>query len=491
MVDLRRCRCLQRVGRMTITQLFKRFGLPRFVLLCSALLLASLFAGRASAADFSQCSNTANTGGGSIPYCPTLQEAYTYAYTIADGLNTHGYEIGMLKPQCSITPQTNPLYDYQGTVSCSYRTGFGNNSSRRRYAEGCPAGTEWFASLQKCDKPCSARNADLGGTAQPIKWASSNASQCIAECKYQIVSDQQTRTVTATVGGSTATAGTLYGGRWEYTGDRCPASPAPLPIEDAQPKTECTPAANGQTYCLRPSGDACATSSAGRMICWRPGETGIKTDGTVTQTNTQGQESPSPPPGSTHTATTNVTTTTNTNISTSTINNYTTNDGSPAGSTNDGTSVGSDGKPSAGGSGSGSGSGGDGDGNSSGGGGDCASPPVSSGDALLAQIAHQAWATRCAISDRNKAQDDQAAELAGQGDGLDGVTEESIFHEFEAGDLREDLLGSSAGTCSFGVPLELMGHPIELPPSFWSLASWIGMLVVASAYLWVAHKLGG
>lgn len=41
--------------------------------------------------------------------------------------------------------------------------------------------------------------------------------------------------------------------------------------------------------------------------------------------------------------------------------------------------------------------GGSGQGNTSGGGGDCATPPHSSGDAILAQIAYQAWATRCAV----------------------------------------------------------------------------------------------
>lgn len=40
---------------------------------------------------------------------------------------------------------------------------------------------------------------------------------------------------------------------------------------------------------------------------------------------------------------------------------------------------------------------GSGRGNTSGGGGNCQTPPRSSGDAILAQIAFQTWATRCAI----------------------------------------------------------------------------------------------
>jgi len=40
---------------------------------------------------------------------------------------------------------------------------------------------------------------------------------------------------------------------------------------------------------------------------------------------------------------------------------------------------------------------GSGNGNKSGGGGNCGNPPSSSGDEILAQIAYQTWATRCAI----------------------------------------------------------------------------------------------
>lgn len=43
---------------------------------------------------------------------------------------------------------------------------------------------------------------------------------------------------------------------------------------------------------------------------------------------------------------------------------------------------------------------GSGNGNTSGGGGNCSTPPSSSGDAILAQIAYQTWATRCAIEGR-------------------------------------------------------------------------------------------
>lgn len=55
---------------------------------------------------------------------------------------------------------------------------------------------------------------------------------------------------------------------------------------------------------------------------------------------------------------------------------------------------------------------GSGNGNTSGGGGNCSTPPSSSGDAILAQIAYQAWATRCAVEGLGKG--------VGKGDGQGG-----------------------------------------------------------------------
>lgn len=331
--------------------------------------------------------------------CLTQQQAYAEAQRAIDAKwFNDGVQPVKPKPTCVQN------LAYMPGCWASVRTMFGTRTVTRYYVEGCPSGTEWFDSLQKCDKPCSARNADLGTGV--VKWASSGDSQCIAECKYQIASDYQTRAITATVGGSTVSAGTLHGGIWEYTGDRCPAGTPPKPKEDEKPKTECTPAANGQTYCIMSNGNSCATSSAGRMICWRPSETGSKTDGPNTQTNTNGNESPNPPQGSEHTSTQHVTTTTTTNTSYTTINNYTTTSGAPAGSTNNGTPVGPDGKPSPTGDGSGPGPGGDDDGEddtSASGGGDCKSPPITSGNPIMGMIASQTWATRCAVEAGNTA----------------------------------------------------------------------------------------
>lgn len=72
---------------------------------------------------------------------------------------------------------------------------------------------------------------------------------------------------------------------------------------------------------------------------------------------------------------------------------------------------GGEGQPECGAPGAGSGNG-----NTSGGGGNCDTPPSSTGDPILAQIAFQTWATRCAIS--GTANSGQTGD--GEGDGWDG-----------------------------------------------------------------------
>lgn len=243
---------------------------------------------------------------------------------------------------------------------------------------------------------CAQRNASLGGVNQKMRYASSNADQCVAGCKYRIVSDATTKTIYANAPGQTSVqTGQLFGGMWEYSGDTCPAPSKPR--EEEQPKTECVGAGSGQTYCLAANGNQCHTASTGRTICWAPGETGTKTDGTTTQMSLPGNQPPGTLEGSTHTSTTNISTTTSTTSSITTINNYTTNNGSPAGPSNSGTGTNGSGVPNST-SPAGTGSGGEdeqGEENASSGGGSCDAPPVSTGDPILVQIATQTWNTRC------------------------------------------------------------------------------------------------
>ncbi len=288
----------------------------------------------------------------------------------------------------------------------------------------------------------------------------------------------------------------MYGGKWEYINQTCAVTP-PKPREEEKPQDECVAAGGGKTYCVLKNGDFCATATTGRSFCWKPAEEGKKTDGPITQEVKPGVQPPTPPPGSENVDQKIIEKTSESVTTSTTISTYTTTSGQPAGTKNEGKATDQNGKPISGGSGgtgtgTGTGAGdGDEDGNESGGGGDCQAPPVSSGDPLLAQIASQAWATRCAIEDRNKAQDDQAANLAAESDGYEEINVSDIYSTNTFEGINEGLLGGSAGMCSFGVELSLLGEPIELPGAFWELASWIGMLIVAMAYLWLAHQLGG
>lgn len=315
-------------------------------------------------------------------HCTAMGMGDAQGYSAAEGWTP------ILKNSGStITPEPETNGSYFATYAMKYTGGNG-------YEATC--GTDQF----HYGGGCAQRNAALSQSA--IKFATSDAEQCIAGCKYKIVSDAQTKKIFSGTSGQTPVqTGTLYGGHWEYTGDTCgsPQQP-PKPREEEKPKPECVPAASGQTYCTKPSGENCATSTTGRSICWQPGETGQKTDGPITQTNMTGLQPPGQIEGSTHQSTTNVTTTTNNNSSSITINNYSTNNGAPAGPSNSGTGNNPDGTPggTTGGSTGGTGSGeGDGQDNTAGGGSGCQDPPTSSGDPLLGAIYTQAWNVRCQI----------------------------------------------------------------------------------------------
>ncbi|WP_143704027.1 MULTISPECIES: hypothetical protein [Luteimonas] len=89
---------------------------------------------------------------------------------------------------------------------------------------------------------------------------------------------------------------------------------------------------------------------------------------------------------------------------------------------------------------------------------------------------------------------DAANAVAAQGDGLEGVQESDAWAQSDPdqGSISETLFGGSVTQCPL-VPagLNLMGMQLMDPPaSFWQLAHWIGWLLVASAYLALAIRLG-
>lgn len=97
---------------------------------------------------------------------------------------------------------------------------------------------------------------------------------------------------------------------------------------------------------------------------------------------------------------------------------------------------GKDGQPGQDGSGGDGPGEGSGNGNKSGGGGNCSTPPSSTGDAILAQIAYQTWATRCAAE--ALVEGGTGAGGTGAGGTGDGDGSDSSAVEFDQGDPAED-----------------------------------------------------
>lgn len=90
-----------------------------------------------------------------------------------------------------------------------------------------------------------------------------------------------------------------------YTGDVCKGSNdsnAPIDVkQEVQQETtekppECVGLGSGQTGCMKQNGDYCATASTGKTFCWKPTETGKKTDGDDSQGKTPKGEPVTPPP---------------------------------------------------------------------------------------------------------------------------------------------------------------------------------------------------
>ena len=235
---------------------------------------------------------------------------------------------------------------------------------------------------------CLARNADLSDAPR----VGSSSAVCTGGCEYKIVESCGT----VTVGGTQTTCGV-----WEYSGNPCGGLPPPGPGEgpgDPPAPQKCTPAGDGQTFCLKPDGNHCASASTGRQICWRPGETGEKDDGPIKQKRDAGHD-PIPPnlqlPSGDSLSPVGQPVRAVTNVNNQTINtvtqNYQTTHGTNAGSSNKGESA------------SGDGSGKDEGEGSASGGGDCKTPPITSGDPVLGMVATQAWHTRCAVEAGNAA----------------------------------------------------------------------------------------
>ncbi|KFA06832.1 hypothetical protein KWM_0116105 [Xanthomonas vasicola pv. musacearum NCPPB 2005] len=186
---------------------------------------------------------------------------------------------------CVIDPAQAGNYTYLCTV---------NNG-----AGGCAAFVKNFAPPQggaydysfNPNETCAARNS--------IKLADaalgySPPSSCVGGCQVQ-----------GTPFSSAQGPVTVYGMKERtYNGQVCTPQKPTQDIGQAeddkkdatQPKApECTAMGAGQTACVKPNGDYCATASTGKTFCWSPSETGKKADGSDAQTRTPKGEAVTPP----------------------------------------------------------------------------------------------------------------------------------------------------------------------------------------------------
>ncbi|MEZ0470076.1 hypothetical protein [Luteimonas salinilitoris] len=165
--------------------------------------------------------------------------------------------------------------------------------------------------------------------------------------------------------------------------------------------------------------------------------------------------------------------------------------GMEGGSDEDG-NCGGEGQPECGNPGSGSGNG-----NTSGGGGDCGTPPSSTGDPILAQIAFQAWKTRCAVEARGDGDDDDdgddgRAERTADGQALEGDINAmeaefgtNIFDDSAPSEaINPNWLSFGGGLCpdlSVSLP---WGGAWAPPAAFCSWISWLGVFFQLIAMVW-------
>ncbi|MGV8955922.1 MAG: hypothetical protein ACOH2M_32820 [Cypionkella sp.] len=353
----------------------------------------------------------------------------------------------------------------------------------------CPVGTEWNDTLKKCDIPCSTK-PPLGPTVGLLQ-----NEVCVQGCMYSGV---PTNAMSFTSDGApTINLGTFDG--FTPTGDYCPSGQP----DQAKEEPYCEPIA-GQLVCARSDGQHCAkAATTGKFFCWRPGETGEKTDGPDKQVINAGETPIAPnlslPSGDTLAPVGAPVTINNTYnngaTSTRTTSNYSTNQGTNANGGNTGTGTGSgpggtDGQGEGGENGPGKGKGdgkGDGDKGTMSGGSSCADPPAcAGGDLIMCGLLKVQHMTGCLAE---KGIRDFMGEPYDETDGTEGV---------ELGDViaDEDFDATSVDDSGFG-----FSRSCPSPPAFYdttldmdglcTVAQWIGVLIAALGLLQAAYVLGG
>lgn len=447
----------------------------RLVLLALAALLAWAGMGKAHAQQ-SEYDNRCASWNSSAQCTP--QQAYQMCVQNIEWYASPPNQVRD-NPHCILiagNPATTQTGGYRGVFD-------GGVFNEEQWNLPCPAGSTWDPDTHQCfsSQECLARNA-LPGYKNVGATTRSAGSQCVAGCEFKVSHGSGPTVSTSVIGQAGSLAIT---GIWEYTGNACAANLPDLTESDAQTKKEeeCIPVGS-QTMCQKANGQLCYQSSTGREICWEAGETGTKTDGPVAQDRKPGQVNPPDtkqlPNGETGTKTgdviTTVTTVTNIGGGTTTITTTTTNynggSGANAGDGDDGKDKGGGGKPG----------GDDGEKNSAAGGITCNSPPVTTGDPLLAKNVEQNWVALCRGETETKNMGDDANSLAAAADALEPQEIGIVSDEPSDGVAFDgNLLQLGSGACPPPPNVSIMGQAFQWPARFCDLVAALRLLFIAAA----------
>ncbi|WP_238692144.1 A coat protein [Xanthomonas arboricola] len=323
-----------------------------------------------------------------------------------------------------------------------------------------------------------------------------------------------------------------------YTGDVCSTqnnSNAPIDAkQEVQEQTkekppECVGLGSGQTGCMKQNGDYCATSSTGKTFCWKPTETGKKTDANDAQVKSPKGDAVTPPDikipdkdwqrtdGHQQTACVNNTCMTYnvTNFSSvpggtqknSTADNNADGSGNTSGNGKPGTGSSDDGK--------------DDDKDSASDSGNCTVAPMCTGDTLKCLHLKFTWKTQCNTTQNeiskgstcdagdvpvcagNSCKAEQYAQLlqqwrtrcngealqkgveglAGTGDGDDGKGSILLQEKGDGPKLNEGLVAYGGGSGALGYDFEIEGQKFQMPQQILDFLPVLRMLIIAAATL--------
>lgn len=466
-----------------LARIFASAVVRKLAFLFVALVLGWLGIGSASAQEtFPDCTRTVSGA-----QCPDQTSAYAAAraVTVARAKNAgHDTSNGLVCLKSQAVTSVTFGWVHPSYASCAAGAGYGLYNTYRSWPVGavCPAGTTWSALTETCFN--SQRCFDMAPSSSGSISATAN-SACVDGCAFGPPPGEGATTLS--FNGSAFVSLTKG---WVATGGEC-ASGSP-PVSEQQ---QCLPLGSGQTACVKPDGQHCHTASTGRQICWKPGETGEKTDGPIKQVTNPGPTTIPPstilPNGETLSPVGPTTTTTvskpngnggNVNVVTTT-NNYNTDNGTNA---DGGDGTGDDGEK-------GDGTGGEGEGEGdkgtvTGGGAGCEAPPaMTGGDPFVSELVREAYLQRCA-------QDQRAKDLIEGVTGLDGLfgTEDFLVDDLFVEDPATDGLDEAG----FG-----FGRSCPPPPQFFgtvldleglcSIMQMIGALVFAVGALHAVFILKG